>query len=250
MEIAVVLIGGAFTIAGAILGAWLAPRFQRLRTGEHREINPAAYELAYRGTLHRLAAEYQWQSRDKTRPKGEQNAKRKTLRSRERAGKAWVLIAGFQDKRSSRVAVNDAIDDVKIAVVSATEIDSEVRPDDNFLGTLVSERLQTRLGRRPVLQVIQTQEDAVVVARFFQEVFQRQMRRLTMGYSIGQWLGALILFAAAGVMATLAPSLWSGLNALSPDPISGDLLTSIKILYVAIVVGFVGGAISLFLLGR
>ena len=237
-------------MAAAILGAWLSPRFQRVRRGERQEINRAAYELAYRGTLHRIAAEYKWKTRNKSSPKIEQNVLRKMLRSQEKAGKDWVMVAGFQHKSSSRAAFNDAIDDIKSAVISAAEINIQVRLDDNFLDKLVGKTLQSRLGGRPVGQVLQTQEDAAEVAKHFQEVFQRQMRRISMGYVIGQWLGALALFAAAGVMATVAPSLWSGLNGLSPELLSADLLTSIKILYVAVVTGFVGGAISLLLLGR
>ena len=250
MEVVVAIVTGVFTLAAAILSAWLAPRLQRTGRGDHQEINCAAYEMAYRGTLHQLAARYKWNARDKSATRRELATKRKAFRLQEKAGRAWVMVAGFQHKRSSRAGVDDAINDIKSAVLAAAGIDSEFRADHNFVERYIGEKLQTRLGHRPAHQIIQTQEDAALVAKFFQEDFQGQMRRLLMGYSIGQWLGALVLFATAGVMTALAPSVWSGLNELSPALLSPDLLVSIKILYVAVVTGFVGGSISLLLLGR
>ena len=250
MDAIVAIITGAFTLAAAVLSAWLAPRLQGTGTGDRQKINRTAYEMAYRGTLHQLAARHKWNVRDKSATRRELAAKRKALRLQEKEGRAWVMVAGFQHKRSSRAGVNDAVNDIKSAVLAAAGIDSEFRADHNFVEQCIGEKLQTRLGNRPAHQILQTQEDAVQTAKFFQEVFQGQMRRLLMGYSIGQWLGALVLFAAAGVMATLAPSVWSGLNDLSPALLSHDLLISIKILYVTVVVGFVGGSVSLLLLGR
>ena len=228
------VIGGLFAIFAAILAPilsdWLRRRQLGTTTGAAPKIiNQAAYELAYRGTLHNLAG------------------RRRRCRRQIRTGKAWLREAAYQHKPSSRAGWNDAIDDIRAVVIASTTISQDIHCDERFLESEIGAKLQARLGDRPVAQVLQIRRDALQSAALYQRIIQSQMRRLNMISSTVQFVGGTILFGIGALLLAMIPSAWAFLNGLSPQDIAPGLMLQIRIIYVAASLGLlVGGIVLLF----
>ena len=214
-----------------LLAAWL--RARRASRGNPSSTNQVAYEMAYRGMLHSLAGQ------------------RIKSREQSRDGKAWLRQAAYTHRRSSHIGRNDAIDDIKEAVVaSAITIGSDMRWDADFLERQIRARLESRMGCRPASQFRQTWSDAIQSAAFYQEAMRSQMRWQQMISNVAQFVGALALFAAAVFLITSAPGAWSALDRLPPDILAPERLLQLKILYSVVTAGFLGGGIGLLFAGR
>ena len=73
------------------------------------------------------------------------------------------------------------------------------------------------------------------------------MRRLNMISSVAQFIGGVFLFAAAALLLVMTPSAWSALNGLPPETSIAEWVLQLKILYIAVSVGFLSGGIALLL---
>ena len=221
------VIAGIFTL----LAAWLSERWRRRQLGTNgvtaRVSNQAAYEMAYRGILHDMAG------------------RRRKCRRQTRTGKAWLREASYQHGPSSRAGQNDAIADVKAAVIASSMIDQEIRCDELFLENAISAKLQERIGNRPAAQVTQIRRDAMQSAALYQQIIQSQMRRLNMISSTVQFILGTSLFAVAALLLAMIPSSWAALNGLPPGVLASEWILQFKITYVVVSVGLLSGGIAL-----
>ena len=223
------VIGGLFAVFVAILSHWLRGRQLGTTTdATPKIINQAAYELAYRGTLHNLAGRC------------------RKCRRQVRTGKAWLREAAYQHKPSSRAGCNDAIDDITAVVIASTTIGQDIRCDERFLESEIGAKLQARLGDRPVAQVLQIRRDALQSAALYQRIIQSQMRELNM-ISTVQFISGTILCGIGALLLAMIPSAWAFLNGLSSQDIAPGLVLQISIIYIAASLGLlVGGIVLLF----
>lgn len=235
------VITGVFAIISAVIAAAFAAIFRDWRrrwqletTGDAPKVtNQAAYELAYRGTLHNLAGR-----RRKCRRKCDRQIK---------TGNDWLREAAYQHKPSSRAGWNDAIDDIMTAVIASTTIGPDIRCDEQFLESQISAKLQARFGNRPAAQVLQIRCDAIQSAALYQEIIPTQMRRLNMIISTVQFLTGTILFGIGALLIAMIPSALALLNGLPPQDLTPDLMLRISIIYLAASFGLlIGGMVLMF----
>ena len=158
MEQAIVnaaIITGLFVLLAPFV-AWAA---ERRWPAVPRQINQAAYEMAYRGMLHKLAGQ------------------RINSKGQIRNGKSWLSEAAYLDKRSSRIGQKDATDDIKEMLVASTDtVNPDMRWNAGFLDVQIRAKLQSRIGHRPVHQFRQTWHDATLSAEHYQGIIRSQMR--------------------------------------------------------------------------
>ena len=65
-----------------------------------------------------------------------------------------------------------------------------------------------------------------------------------------QFIGGIILFAAAALLFSMIPSTWAALNGLPPEILAPGWILQLKIIYAVVSVGFLGGGIALLFAGR
>ena len=196
--------------------------------------NRAAYEMAYRGMLHKLA--------------GQHTNSPKQIKD----GKIWLAQAAYMHKHSSRTGLNDAIDDIKEALTaSIVAVDPVMQWDPAFLVQQMRGKLGNRMGNaRPASQFREMMSDAIHSASFYREVIQTQMRRRRMIGNLAQSVGAIVMFAAAVFLISSTYEVWSALDRLPPDILAPERLLQLKILYSVVTAGFLGGGIGLLFAGR
>lgn len=223
------IIAGIFTLLAPVFTEWW--RRQQLKTDgvAPKVINPAAYEMAYRGTLHELAG------------------RRRKCRRQAKTGKAWLREATYQHRPSARAGRNDAIDDVKMAVVASTMIDQVIHCDERFLESEMSGRLQVRIGSRPAAQILQSKHDARQAAELYQQAIQGQMRRLNMISSAVQLFFGVALFGTGAFLLAMIPSVWPAFNGLHPEVLTSEWVFQLKASYAAVGIASLSGGIALLL---
>ena len=224
------LISIGASIVLAALSPWLQSWWQSRNSARNRAgpINRVAYELAYRGMLQNLAGRHI-------------NSK-----TQMRNGKAWLKHAAYLHKSSSRIGWNDAIDDIKEAIIaSAIKAGPDLCCDNDFLQKQILARLESRIGSRPISQFQHTWSDAIQTADFYQGTIRTQMRRQKMIGNVAQFLGAIALFAAAVFLLGSAPTVWNALDRLPHDILAPERHLQLKIVYGVVVAGFLGGGFGL-----
>lgn len=223
------IIAGIFVLLAPFITEWR--RNQQLKTSRSlpRAANQAAYEMAYRGTLHNLAG------------------RRRKCRPQARTGQAWLRQATYQHRPSARAGQKDAIDDVKMAVVSSTTVDPVIHCDENFLESELSARLQLRIGNRPATQILQSQHDARQAAELYRQIIQAQMRRLTMFSDTLHLFVSVVIFGAGAFELAFIPSVWPELNGLHPEVLTSEGVLRLKVAYVTIGVGVLFAGIAMLL---
>ena len=236
MELAIGLItsiiGGVIVAVGtALLRAW--SQRQEAVKARPKATNLTAYEMAYRGMLHELAG------------------RRIKSKRQMRDGKAWLREATYTHKQSSIAGWNDAIDDMKEAVITSTNaVTPIIRCDANFLERQIRAKLQSRMGNRPVDQIQLTLNDAVRSAELYQQIIQSQMRMQEMISTVARFTSAVALFAAAMFLLINAPGVWGALDSLTPYFLAHEWLLPLKITYCMATVGFLGGGFGVMFSGR
>lgn len=224
------LIAGLFTLLVAILTErW---RNRQLKTSGYlpKVDNQAAYEMAYRGTLHNLAG------------------RRRECRVQTKTGKAWLREAAYLHRPSSRAGQNDAIDDIKSAVTASTMIAQDIHCDQHFLENEIRAKLQLRIGNRPAAQILQIRRDAIHAAELYQQIIQSQMRILSMIDRM-QFIFGIALFGIGAFLLAMIPSAWSALSGLPPGALNVEWMFQFWVIYTVVSLGCMGGGIAL-LLGR
>ena len=219
------------TLIAGLLSAWLQVRWSR--ENSPNAINRAAYELAYRGTLRNLTG--------------------RQIKSRKQAekGTVWLKEARYLHRRSAQAGENDAVNDIREAVVASTIAVDPVMPwDPAFLEQQIRTKLEFRFGNRPVPQFRETWSDAIQSAAFYQQIIQAHMRWQRMISTVAQFVGAIALFAAAVFLISSAPSIWMALDKLPHDVLAPERILQLKILYSVITAGFLGGGIALMAVRR
>ena len=188
--------------------------------------------MAYRGRLHEQAGQ--------------------SLKCREqvKVGKAWLRQAAYQHKTSARAGQNDAISDIKAAIIASTLIDPAIRCDQRFLESEINAKLQARIGNRPAAQILQTRRDAVQTAARYQRIIASQMRRLKMISSVALFISGVALFGIGALLLVMIPSAWSTLNGVPPGTIVSEWALQLKVIHVAGGVSFLGVGIALLFSGR
>ena len=224
MEQATATILAAFIIGGfALLVGLLTFVGERVWPTKSAPIDRNAYETAYRGQLRELA--------------GRQASKELT-----ETGQAWLRRAAHQHRRSSRAGSNDAIGDIRSAVISSTTIGRDFRCDDRFLEQQIKVKILSRLGARPAAVTAEIICDAKRAAAFYQEIIPTQMRRLAMARIIG-----VTVLAVAVFLIVMAPATWSAISAMPHETLHPALQTQLKVAYALVIIGFLGSGIAAWL---
>lgn len=208
------IIAGIFILLAPFITEWR--RNLQLQTSGSlpRAANQAAYEMAYRGALHELAG------------------RRLKCRQQTRTGKAWLRQAASQHRPSYRAGQKDAIDDVKMAVVSSTTINQVIHCDERFLESELSAKLQLRIGNRPTAQILQSQHDARQAAELYRQIIQAQMRRQTMISDTLHLFVSAVLFGTGAFALAFIPSVWPAFNGFHPDVLTSGEVLQLKVVYV------------------
>ena len=222
------VIAAAITGAFILLAALAAWAVGRRWPATPRQINQAAYEMAYRGMLHKMAGQ------------------RINSHGQIRNGKAWLSEATYLDKRSSRVGWNDAIDDIKEVLVASTDaVNPDMHWNASFLDEQIRARLQYRIGHRSVPQFRHTWYDAMLSAAHYQGIIRSQMRWQKMISNVSRFVGAIALLAVAVFLISSAPGTWSALEQLSPEILPAERVFYLKIIYSIVTAAFFGGGVGL-----
>ena len=225
MEQATATIFAAVISGGAIWLVWfLSFVAERIWPTKSAPIDRDAYETAYRGQLRQLAGRHA-NSRDLAE-----------------TGHAWLQWATHQHRRSSRAGSNDAIGDIRSAVISSTTIGRNFRCDDQFLEQQIKVKVLSRLGARPTAVTGEIICDARYAAAFYQQVIPKQMRRLVMARFV-----ATMMFAVVLLLIAIAPATWSAINAVPHETLHPALQTQLKIAYAVVTIGFLGSGIAAWL---
>ena len=230
-------IGTILTIVATLVATWPVAWWQlRVAARDSRPsvANRAAYEMAYRGMLHNLA--------------GQHINSPKQIKD----GKIWLAQAAYMHKHSSRIGWNDAIDDIKeVLIASIVAVDPVMQWDPAFLVQQMRGKLGNRMGNdRPASQFREMMFDAIHSASFYREVVQAQIRRRRMIGNLAQSVGAIIMFAAAVLLIASAPGVWMAINELPPEVLAAEWQLHIKMIYIGVTAGFLGGGIALMAVRR
>ena len=223
-QAAATIIAAVIGVVGLGLFTILPLVVERVWLTKSAPIDQDAYETAYRGRLRQLAGR-QANSRYLTK-----------------IGLAWLQWATHQHRRSSRAGSNDAVGDIRSAVISSTTIGQSFRCDDRFLEQQIKVKVLSRIGARPAAITGEMIRDAKYAAAFYQGIIPTQIRRLVMARIVG----AMVL-AVALLLIALAPATWSAISALPHETLHPALQTQLKIAYTVVIIGFVGSGIAAWL---
>ena len=222
------VIAAAITGAFILLAALAAWAVERRWPATPRQINQAAYEMAYRGMLHKLAGQ------------------RINSHGQIRNGEAWLSEAAYMDKRSSRIGQKDATDDIKEMLVASTDaVNPDMHWNASFLDEQIRAKLQSRIGRRSVPQFRDTWYDAMLSAARYQGIIRSQMRWQKMISNVSRFVGAIALLAVAAFLFSSGPGTWSALEQLSPETLPAERVFYLKIIYSIVTAAFFGGGVGL-----